>query len=426
MSATLEKISDNTAHINIEVEDSVFEEGINKAYVKNAKHFAIPGFRKGKAPRKLIEQYYGESIFYEDAINILLPEVYENAINELKLEPVDKPDVEIKQIGGNGENLVINAKVTLKPEVKLGDYKGIELKKVEYNVSDEDVDNEINSYRERNARIITIEDRPIAKDDIVTIDFKGYKDGEAFPDGEGSEYELTIGSGQFIPGFEEQLIGCTAGSETKVNVTFPEDYHAEDLKGAKAEFEVKIHSIKVKELPELDDEFAKDVSEFDTFEEFKNDIKSKLVEQAENRQKSQLENEAVNKAAEKAEVDIPKCMIDTQIETMLRDYEMRLRQQGLSLDNYLEITQNKMEDLKAQFAEQAQNQVKASLTLEQISKQEAIEVSEQEVEEEISKLAELYKLPVENVKKFISPDDIKNDIKTRKAVEIIVASAVIK
>lgn len=426
MSATLEKISDNTAHINIELEHSVFEEGINKAYLKNAKRFAVPGFRRGKAPRKLIEQYYGEGVFYEDAINILLPEAYENAIDELKLEPVDKPEIEIKQIGGEGESVIINAKVTVRPEVKLGDYKGIELNKVEYNVTDEDVDNEINLYRERNARIITVEDRPVEKGDIVTIDFKGYKDGEAFPGGEGSGYELTIGSGQFIPGFEDQLIGCTAGSETKISVTFPEDYHDEGLKGAKAEFEVKIHSIKVKELPEPDDEFAKDVSEFNTFEEFKNDIKSRLVEQAENRQKAQLENEAVSKVAEKTEADIPQCMIDSQIEDMLRDYEMRLRQQGLSLDKYLEITQNSPEDLKAQFAEQAKKQVMVSLTLEQIGRQEKIEVSDQEVEEEINRLAQAYKLPAENVKKFISPEDLKNDIKTRKTVELIVASAVIK
>ncbi|MCK9478269.1 MAG: trigger factor [Firmicutes bacterium] len=426
MQANLEKITGNTAYINIEIDEAEFKKGVDKAYVKNAKHFSIPGFRKGKAPKVLIEQYYGPSIFYEDAVNILLPDAYEDAVRTLNLEPVDRPDFEIKEIGEGQKGVSLSATVTLKPKVELGKYKGIELKKVEYPVTDEDLDKEIQSYRERNSRIITVEDRAVKDGDIVTIDFKGYKDGEPFPGGEGKEHELTIGSGQFIPGFEQQLIGCEIGAEPKVSVTFPDDYHADDLKGAKAEFEVKIHSIKVKELPETDDEFAKDISEFDTFEEFKNDIKEKLNKQASERQKMQMENDATQAAAENTKVDIPACMIDSQIDVMLRDYEMRLRQQGLSLENYLQITNMSIDDFKGQFSEQAEKQVKITLTLEQIIKEENIEVTEQETEDEITRLAELYNIPAENVKNAIPADDIKRDVKTKKAIDIIVSNAVIK
>ncbi|NLB82410.1 MAG: trigger factor [Clostridiaceae bacterium] len=426
MSSTLEKISDNTAYINIEIEEAEFKEGIDKAFKKNAKHFAIPGFRKGKAPKKIIEQHYGESVFYEDAINILLPDVYDNAIAQLNLEPVDRPNFEIKQIGQEGENVLLSATVTLKPEVQLGKYKGIQLDKVEYTVTEEQVDEEIKSYQERNARIITVEDRAVKDGDIVTIDYTGYKDGVAFLGGEGKDFELTIGSGQFIPGFEEQLIGCEIGSDVKVNVTFPEDYHADDLKGAKAEFDVKIHGIKIKELPQLDDEFAKDVSEFDTFDAFRSDVKEKLVEAAQNKQKAELENKAIEAVAKETKVDIPQCMIDTQIDVMLRDYDMRLSQQGLNLDKYLEITNSSKDEMRKQLAAQAQQQVQTTLTLEQLVKQEQVEATEQEIEDEFAKIADMYKMDVEKIKKAIPTDDIKRDIATKKAIEFIVANAKIK
>lgn len=425
MSATLEKISANTAELKIEVEAEKFEEGVKKAFSKNAKRFPLPGFRKGKAPRKLIEQYYGEGVFYEDAINIIFPDAFDAAVEELNLEPVDRPEIDVLQVG-EGKNLVLSAKVTVKPEAKLGKYKGIEIKKVEYNVSDEDVSDEITKLQERNSRIITVEGRPIKTDDITTIDFEGFKDGEAFPGGQGKDYELTIGSGQFIPGFEEQLIGKEAGADVSVNVTFPDDYHAEDLKGAAVEFKVKIHSIKTKELPALDDEFAKDVSEFDTFEEFKNDIKAKLTEKAESSQKAETENNAVDAVTEKAEVDIPECMIQSRIESMLSDYDMRLARQGLGLEKYLELTNMNIDDIKAQFKPQAEKQVKASLVLEAVAKAEDIEVTADEIEAEYKNFSDMYKMPVDDIKKYIIAADLKNDLKVKKAAEFIVANAKIK
>ena len=425
MAVSLEKIQDNIAEFKIEVDSAKFEEGINKAFLKNASRFSVPGFRKGKAPRKIIEKYYGEGIFYEDAINIIFPEVYDKAVEELKIEPVDRPEVDIDELGGE-KGLVLSVKVTVKPEVKLGKYEDIEIKKVEYNVTDEDVEAELKRVQDRNARIVTVENRNVQEGDIVTIDFQGFKDGEPFEGGEGKGYELTIGSGHFIPGFEDQLIGKEVGSETEVKVTFPEDYHAEELKGADAVFKVKIHSIKVRELPALDDEFAKDVSEFDTLEEYKNDLKAKLVEQAENRQKSETENLAVEAVVENAEVEIPQCMIDERAEAMIRDYEMSLMQQGITLDRYFEITQTSMDDLKKQFEGQAKTRVKTNLVLEAVAKAEGIEATEEEVEQEYTKLAEMYKMNADDVKKYIMADDISNSIKIRKVVEMIVAKAQVK
>lgn len=425
MAVSLEKIQDNTAEFKIEVDSAKFEEGINKAFLKNASRFSVPGFRKGKAPRKIIEQYYGEGIFYEDAINIIFPEVYDAAVQELKIEPVDRPEVDIDELDGE-KGLVLSVKVTVKPEVKLGKYQGIEIKKVEYNVTDEDVEAELKRAQDRNARIITVDSRSVQEGDIVTIDFQGFKDGEPFEGGEGKGYELTIGSGQFIPGFEEQLIGKEAGAETEVKVTFPEDYHAEDLKGADAVFKVKIHSIKTRELPALDDEFAKDISEFDTLEEYKNDLKAKLEQQAERRQKNETENMAVEAVVENAEVDIPQCMIDERIEAMIRDYEMSLMQQGINLDRYFEITQTSMDDLKKQFDEQAKVRVKTNLVLEAIVKAENIEASKEEVEEEYASLAEAYNMNVEDVKKYVVADELSANVKFRKVVEMIVAKAKVK
>jgi len=425
MSAKLEKLENNIAELKIEVDAAIFEEGIKKSYSKNAGRFNIPGFRKGKAPRKMIEQAYGEGVFYEDAINFVCPDAYDVAITELNIDPVDRPEIDVEQIG-NGENFIFTAKVAVKPEVELGKYKGIEITKVEYNVTDEEINAEVTKLQERNSRIVTVDDRAVENGDITTIDFEGFKDGIAFDGGAGKDFELTIGSGQFIPGFEEQLVGRLIGDEVLVKVTFPEDYQAEDLKGAPVEFKVKVNAIKKKELPELDDEFAKDVSEFDTLQALKDDFKSKLTVQAENRQKSETENSAVEAVVETVKVEIPDCMIETQLNTIMRDYDMRLSQQGLSIEKYMEITGSTIETFKAQFKEQAEKQVKTSLTLEAIGKKEAFEASDEELEAEYTTIAENYKMPVEEIKKYIPANDLKEDLVTKKVVEFIVKNAKIK
>jgi len=425
MSAKLEKLENNIAELKIEVDVAVFEEGMKKSYSKNAGHFNIPGFRKGKAPRKMIEQAYGEGVFYEDAINFVCPDAYDVAITELNIDPVDRPEIDVEQVG-NGQNFIFTAKVAVKPEVELGKYKGIEVAKVEYNVTDEEINAEVTKLQERNSRVVTVEDRAVENGDITTIDFEGFKDGVAFEGGTGKDFELTIGSGQFIPGFEEQLIGSSIGDEVLVKVTFPEDYQAEDLKGAPVEFKVKINAIKKKELPALDDEFAKDVSEFDTLQALKDDFKSKLTVQAENRQKSETENSAVEVVVDGAKVEIPECMIETQLNTIMRDYDMRLSQQGLSLEKYMQITGSTIETFKAQFKEQAEKQVKTSLTLEAIGKKEAFIASDEELETEYTTIAENYKMPVEEIKKYIPANDLKEDLITKKVVEFIVENAKIK
>lgn len=425
MSAKLEKIENGIAELTIEVDAAKFDEGMSKAYAKTAKRFAIPGFRKGKAPRKMVEQYYGEGVLYEEAVNIVCPDAYDEAIDELKLEPVDRPEIDIVTIGG-GQNLVFTAKVILKPEVKLGKYKGIEIEKTEYNVSDEDIMKEIEATAERNSRIITVEDRAIAEGDIAVIDFEGFKDGVAFEGGSGKDYDLTIGSGQFIPGFEEQLVGKNIGEDVSVNVTFPEDYHAEELKGAAVEFKVKVNGIKVKEVPAIDDELAKDASDFDTLDEWKKSVAEKLEKNAEAKQKAEIENKAVEMVSKKTKVEIPDCMIETQTEQMIRDYEMRLMQQGLSLDMYLKYTNSTVDALKEQFKDQAKTQVITTLTLEAIAKKEEIKAADEDIEAEYKTISEMYKMDIEEVKKIVRPESLADDITMRKTVEFIVANAKIK
>jgi len=425
MSVKLEKIENNIANLKIEVDNETFKVGMQKSYKKNVGRYNVPGFRKGKAPMKIIEQAYGEGVFYEDAINFVCPDAYDKAIEELNLEPVDRPEIDVEQIGSN-ENLIFLAKVTLKPQVKLGKYKGIEIKKVEYNVSDEDVTAEISKLQEKGARVITVEGEAIKNEDIATIDFEGFKDGVAFEGGAGTDFDLTIGSGQFIPGFEEQLIGKNTGEEVLVNVTFPEDYQAEELKGADAEFKVTIKAIKRKELPALDDEFAKDVSEFDTFDALKEDLKSKLEKQAADRQKGETENAAVEAATETIEVEIPDCMISSQLESMMRDYDMRLSQQGLSLQKYMEMTGSTVDSFKEQFKPQAEKQVKTTLALEAIGKEEKFEATDEETEAEYQKIADGYKMPIDDIKKYIPISDLKQELITKKVVEFLVANAKIK
>ena len=421
--AKLEKIENSVAEFKLDVSPEKFEEGMKKSYQKNVKYINVPGFRKGKAPRAMIEKMYGAEIFYEDALNFVFGDVYEDALKELDIDAVDNPEItdvsEIKK----GENVTLSVKVTVKPEVKLAKYKGIKLEKVEYNVSDEDVDAEISRLQERNSRVVEVEDRAVAKDDIAVIDFEGFKDGVAFEGGAGKDFELTIGSGQFIPGFEDQLIGANKGDDVTVNVTFPEDYHAEDLKGAAVEFKVKVNAIKKKELPELDDEFAKDVSEFDTLEELKNDTKAKLEKQNNDRAKAETEDKAIEAVAEKTEVEIPECMVNHQLDNMLRDYDARLQGQGITLQQYFQMTGMTADKFKEQFKEHAEKQVKVSLTLEAIAKAEKVDATAEDIEEEYNKIAENYQMKAEDIKKFIREDDIKDGIINRKVVEMIVAES---
>lgn len=425
MNVKLEKLEKNVVQLEIEVDATRFEQGMQKAFAKNAGRFNIPGFRKGKAPRKMIERYYGEQVLYEDAINEICPETYDEAVAQNDLHPVERPEIDIKQIG-SGQNFIFTAKVTLKPEVELGQYKGIEVSKKEVSVSDEDVQKELEKVAERNSRLITVEDRPIQSGDTAVIDFEGFVDGVAFEGGKGENYNLVIGSGQFIPGFEDQLIGVESGAETEVNVTFPEDYHQKELAGKPTLFKVKVNEIKVKELPAIDDEFAKDVSEFDTLEAYKEDLQKKLLETAEHQAEHETEDAVVNKAVENATIDIPKVMIENRIDSLVRDFEYRLRYQGLEMNKYLEILGTTMEAFREQFASRAENDVKTQLVIEKIGEVENITSTEEEFNEEVKKLAENYKQNEEDFKKHLREDDIeyiKGNIVIKKTVDFLIENA---
>lgn len=427
MNVKVEKTDKNIITLEIEVEKELFEAGMEKSYRKNVKSIALPGFRKGHAPRKFIEKYYGEAVFYEDAINFVCPDAYDKAIEENKISPVAQPEIEIVQIG-NDAPFIFKAVVTVKPEFELGEYKGIKVDKIEYIPSDDDINNELLRMQEQNARIVTVEDRNVENGDIVTIDYEGFVDGVAFAGGSDKNHDLTIGSGQFIPGFEEQLIGKASGSESEINVTFPEEYHAEELKGKPAVFKVTIHDIKKKELPALDDEFAKDVSEFDTFDALKADIKDQLTKSGEVRAKRETEDKIMEIISENTEIDIPRPMIDTQIDKMIDDFRYRLSTQGLSLEQYVAYTGMKMEDMRAQYEENALRAVKGSLILEKISEREEIKASDAEIEEELQKMAEAYKMDVDKIKKIMGNnlDGLTADITTNKTLSFLVDNAEIK
>lgn len=425
MSSTFVKKEGNIVTLKIEVDAETFEKGVQQAYLKNKSRFNIPGFRKGKAPRKIIEMNYGEGVFYEDAINIVFPEAYDKAIDELKLDPVDRPSIDIEEIE-KGKPVVFTADVTVKPEVKLGEYKGIEVEKSEYNVTEEELEAELKRMQERNARIIDAGDRPVKQGDILTIDYSGFVGEEQFEGGTAQNQPLEIGSGRFIPGFEEQLIGKNKEEEVEVKVTFPEEYHAEELSGKDAIFKVVIHEIKEKELPALDHEFAKDVSEFDTLDELKNDIKNKLQKQAEDRAKAENENKVVEKIADACEVDIPEVMIDRQVDDDINDFAYRLRYQGLEFEKYLELTGTGIEDLRNQFKPNAEKLVKVDLILEAISEKEGIDSTEEELNEELENIAKQYNQDVEKLKGNIKGDDleyIKKGIIKRKTIEFLVKEA---
>lgn len=426
MKTSVEKLENNKVKLEIEVDAQQFDEAMQKAYLKNRKHITIPGFRKGRAPRQIIERYYGEGIFYEDAINEACPKAYEEAVRESGIEPVDQPTIDIVQIGG-GQNLIFTAEVTVKPEVELGQYKGIEINKVEYNVTDQDIDNQLEMIREQNARWVSVEDRPAKEGDLLTIDYKGYVDGEAFEGGTAEKQTLEIGSQRFIPGFEEQLVGMKVGDEKEIQVTFPEEYHAEDLKGKEATFEIKVHEIKEKELPELDDELVKDISEFDTLEEYKANLRKTMEENAKQREKIEMENQLLEKVVENAKVDIPEVMVENEIDAMVRDMDFRMRYQGLDLQTYLDMINTSMEDFRAQFKDDAYNRVKLQLTLEQIIKEEKIEATDEDLESEYERIAEQYKLDVERVKKDYQGQEegLRRSLAVQKAVDFLMEHAVV-
>lgn len=424
MKFSLEKQENNRAFFNIEISADKFEEAVQKSYLKNRGKFNIPGFRRGKTPRKIIEMNYGEGIFYEDAINELLPEAYDLAIADLNLDVVSSPDVDVEYIEKD-KPVIIKVEVDVKPEVKLGDYQSIELEKIEYNVTDELIEAELKQAQDMNSRLIEVEDRPVEKGDVVTIDYEGFLDGEAFPGGKAENHPLEIGSNTFIPGFEEQLIGKEKHEEFEIQVTFPEEYHTDNLAGKEVTFKIKIHGVKAKELPELDDEFAKDVSEFDTLEEYKESIKNRLEENMKEQEKSETENRVLEKIVESSEVDIPESMIEAQVENEIRDFEYRLRMQGLELEKYLEITSMTVDSMKEQFRPNAETRVKTELVLEAIAKAENVEVSEEDIEAEIEKLSEQYgKDDKEKFKENMRKGDLdflKTGITNNKVLDLLIS-----
>ena len=427
MSIKVEKTDkNNEVKLSFTIEAAKFEEAIQKVYAKSAKYFNIPGFRKGKAPYKIVEKQYGAQIFYEDAFNEVVPEIFEKEVKEAGLEVVSRPDIDITQME-KGKDLIFTAVVQTKPEVKLGKYKGIELKKVEYTVEDKDIDHEIHHMQERNARLVNVEDRPVEKDDTTVIDFEGFVDGVAFEGGKAENHELVIGSNTFIPGFEDQIIGMKIDEEKDINVTFPEEYFSKDLAGKAAVFKVKLHEIKKKELPEVDDEFAKDVSEFDTIKELKASIKEKLEEENKNKAKYETEEEAIKTVCENIEIDIPSGMVETETDNMIRDIEQRLQYQGLNFAGYLQMMGKTEADMRKEMEEQASRQVKTKLVLEAIVAAEKIEASDEEVKAKLEEMATTYGRDVKELEKNESLKlYISESLKTEKAISFIVENAKLK
>ncbi len=411
------KIETNVVEIEVAVGAEEFKAAVDRAFKKAAPKISLPGFRKGKAPRALIEKMYGEGFLFEDAVNELYPVAYEQAIKEAKLEPVTHPEIEITDVSKDGFGF--KAKVTVRPEVEVTDYKGIQAEKVVYTASDDEVEAEINRLRERNGRIVNVEGRAAQNGDISIIDFEGFVDGVAFEGGKGENYSLTLGSGQFIPGFEEQIVGKEVGAEFDVNVNFPEEYHAEELKGKPAVFKVKINELKTKELPELDDEFAKDVSEFDTLADLKADTKKKIQERLDAKSQEDLENKLVDAVVANMKAEIPQVMIENRIDDMIRDFEYRLQSQGLNVDTYLQYTGMDKDGFRKNFAEQAEKQVKIRLALEKITELENLTATEDELNAEIDKIAQAYGLEADKVRGMVPENEISKDIAVNKAIDLI-------
>ena len=426
MSVQVEKLEKNMAKLTIEVPAEELEAALEKAYQKNKNRINIPGFRKGKAPRRMIEKMYGEGIFYEDAANSLIPDAYTKAVEECEEVIVSQPEISDVQIE-KGNPFIFTAEVAVKPEVTLGDYKGLEVEKTEVSVSEEEIDKEVDRERENNSRMLDIDDRAVENGDMIKLDFEGFVDGVAFEGGKGTDYPLTIGSGSFIPGFEEQLIGAKLGEETEVNVTFPEEYQAKDLAGKAAVFKCKVNEIKVKELPEADDEFAKDVSEFDTLAEYRDDIRAKLLERKTQEAKREKERKALDKAVENATMEIPDAMVNEQVRRIADDFARRLQTQGLSMEQYMQFTGMTPDSYMEQVRPEALKRIKNSLVLEAIAKAEDIQISDEQVDEEIKKMAESYKMEPDKLKEMMGDyemEQLKNDLAVQAAVELISDAAV--
>lgn len=429
MAVKTEQVEKNLVKVVFEVSAEDFEKAINKVYQKNKNKYNIPGFRKGKAPMSVVEKLYSPAVFYDDAVNMVLPEAYESAIKEAELDVVARPEIDVDGEIKKGEKIVFTALVTTKPEVKLGDYKGIEVEKVEYTVSEEDIDKAIEAERSKNARMVAVDDRNVENGDITVIDFEGFVDGVAFDGGKAEDYELEIGSGAFIPGFEEQIVGAAIGVEKEINVKFPEEYHAENLKGKDAVFKVTVKEIKVRELPELDDDFASEVSEFDTLADYKNDVKAKLEKQNADKAKSEIENAIMKKVIENAEFELPEAMIEAQIDRLVSDFSQRLQYQGMDINTYMQYLGTNMEQLRANFKDQAVVQLNGSLVVEAVMKDAGIEVGPEELELNLVDMAKKYNMEIDKLKELISDaemENIKKDMAMQKTVEMIVNNAVVK
>ena len=426
MSVQVEKLEKNMAKLTVEVPAENVEKAIQGAYNKMKKSINIPGFRKGKAPRQLIEKMYGKEVFYNDAIDAMLPSAYSDAVEECGEEIVSHPQIDVVQIE-SGKPFVFTATVAVKPAVELGEYKGIQVEKAPIEVKDEEIEAQITKEREANSRTVTVDDRAVAQGDIVTLDFEGFVDGVAFEGGKGENYDLTIGSNTFIPGFEDQLVGAEIGKELDVNVTFPEEYGAKDLAGKAAVFKCKVNGIKVKELPEADDEFAQEVSEFDTLDEYKADIKAKLLKDKEDEAKRVKEDAVIGKIVENATMDIPDAMVEYQTQQMLDDFGRRMQSQGLSLEQYFQFTGMTEADYKEQMKPRALQNIQSRLVLEAVAEAEKLEATEEDLEKEYAKMAEQYKLDVEKVKEIFGEyqkEELKKDIVIQKAAELVTEAAV--
>ena len=429
MSFKVEQMEEkNMVKLVIETTAEEFEKGLNEAYNKNKGKITLPGFRKGKAPRKMVEKFYGAEVFYEDAANAIIPEAYAEAAEESKLEIVSQPKIDVVQLE-QGKPFIFSAEVAVKPEVELGQYKGVEVAKVDSEVTDEDIANELKKVQEQNSRTISVAERAVKDGDMTVIDFEGFVDGKAFEGGKGENYPLTIGSHSFIDTFEDQIIGMNIGDEKEINVTFPEEYHAEELKGKPATFKVKVNEIKEKQFPELDDDFAQDVSDFDTMDAYKESLVSQLKERKANEAKVKKEDEAMEKIIEAAKMDIPEAMINTQVNRMAEDFARRLQQQGLSVEQYFQYTGMTAEKIIDDMKPEALTRIKSRLVLEAIVKAENIEVSDDEVNAELQKMADMYKMELDKVKELMGEAEmkqVKEDLAVQKAVDLIVDTAVEK
>ena len=428
MKCKLEKTENaNEVKFEITVEAEKFDEAIKKVYFKSAKYFNIPGFRKGKAPMQIVEKYYGKEIFYEDAFNEVAQDALEEAVAENKVEVVSRPEVDIKQIE-KGKDLIFTVVMQTKPEAELGKYKGIEIPKIEYNVSDEDINHELGHMQEHNSRLISVDDRAVEKGDIATIDFEGFVDDKAFDGGKAESYDIELGSNTFIPGFEDQIVGMKIDEEKDVNVKFPDEYFSKELAGKDATFKVKLHEIKKKELPKLDDEFAKDVSEFDTLDELKADIKTKLEKQNADKEKYETEEAVVKALCENVKVDIPSGMVETEVDRMLNDFKQRLSYQGLKLDQYLKMLGKTEEEMRKEYEPQAIEGIKSRLAIEAVIKAEKIEATDKEIEDKMKEMAKNY--GKENDEAFLKNENVRNYIKegleSEKAIDFLIKNAKIK